>query len=131
MDRRLLIAGNWKMNTTYDQAVKLAGAIAKKHSAEADKLLKQLHGPRKGGVGRLEPIECEVLTRDGDRKHVRLTAAVQEEDGDADGVVFILSDMTEAIRLPPILKGDTTRFRYVRIVLTGRRLPGIMVTSMP
>ncbi len=68
-------------------------------AGEADKLLKQLHGPRKGGVGRLEPIECEVLTRDGDRKHVRLTAAVQEEDGDADGVVFILSDMTEAIRL--------------------------------
>ena len=66
---------------------------------EADKLLKQLHGPRKGGVGRLEPIECEVLTRDGDRKHVRLTAAVQEEDGEGEGVVFIISDMTEAVRL--------------------------------
>ncbi len=66
---------------------------------EADKLLKQLHGPRKGGVGRLEPTECEVLTRDGDRKHVRLTAAVQEEDEAGEGVVFIISDMTEAVRL--------------------------------
>lgn len=30
MDRRLLIAGNWKMNTTYDQAVELTSALVEK-----------------------------------------------------------------------------------------------------
>jgi len=66
---------------------------------EADKLLAQIRSPRKGGVGRLDPVESVVLVRDGDRKDVRLTGSVVFDEGEEAGVVFIISDMTDTVRL--------------------------------
>jgi len=66
---------------------------------EADKLLTQIRSPRKGGVGRLDPVESVVLVRDGERKDVRLTGSVVFDEGEEAGVVFIVSDMTDTVRL--------------------------------
>ncbi len=66
---------------------------------EAQRLLELLRSPKKGGVGRLQPVESVALARDGQRKAVQLTGALVL-DGDQElGMLFIISDQTDTVRL--------------------------------
>jgi PAS domain S-box-containing protein len=66
---------------------------------EGSNVLRQLHGPQRGGRGRLEPVRVEVLARDGERVPVQLTASLIYDGEEEVGIVAILSDLRERVRM--------------------------------
>jgi PAS domain S-box-containing protein len=66
---------------------------------EGNNVLRLLHGPQRGGRGRLEPVRVEVLARDGERVPVQLTASLIYDGDEEVGIVAILSDLRERVRM--------------------------------
>lgn len=66
---------------------------------EGNNVLRQLHSPQRGGPGRLEPIRAEVLARDGERVPVQLTASLIYDGDQEVGIVAILSDLRDRVRM--------------------------------
>ncbi len=66
---------------------------------EGTNVMQTLHSPQRGGLGRLEPIRVEVLARDGERVPVQLTASLIYDEDQAVGVVAIMTDLRERMRM--------------------------------
>ena len=62
-------------------------------------LIRQLHSPQHGGVGRLEPTQKQVVDADGRHVPVSLTAGVIVEDGRESAVVAVITDLREQISI--------------------------------
>lgn len=62
-------------------------------------VMQNLHSPKRGGEGRLEPIRVEVMARDGERVPVQLTASTIYDEGIGVGIVLIMTDLRERLRM--------------------------------
>jgi PAS domain S-box-containing protein len=64
-----------------------------------DDLVRQLHSPQHGGVGRLEPTQKQVVDSEGRHIPVSLTAGILHEDGRESAVVAVITDLREQISI--------------------------------
>jgi PAS domain S-box-containing protein len=74
-------------------------------------VLRQLVAKRHGGWGRLEDYRLEVLTRNGQRVPTSLSAAFIVEDGRPVGVVGVLTDLRERLRMERSLEAVQEELR--------------------
>jgi len=65
----------------------------------AQRLQELLRSPEHGGVGRLEPPRSEVVSKNGERIPVLMSAALIYEGGEAVATVAVFSDLRERTRL--------------------------------
>ncbi|MBK9069658.1 MAG: PAS domain S-box protein [Myxococcales bacterium] len=62
-------------------------------------LVRMLRSTSHGGLGRLEPTRREVKTKQGELRPISMTAAMVYEQGEEVATVFILTDLSERIRI--------------------------------
>ncbi|HJZ87170.1 MAG TPA: PAS domain S-box protein, partial [Polyangia bacterium] len=62
-------------------------------------VMAQLRSPANGGVGRLELLRTEIVTRDGELVPVNMTAAIIYEHGKETATVGIFSDLRERLKM--------------------------------
>ncbi|RMG19647.1 MAG: PAS domain S-box protein [Deltaproteobacteria bacterium] len=65
----------------------------------AREVMRMLRGPEHGGPGRLESIRVDLLSKDGERIPVSLSAAVLREDGEEVATMGIFTDLRERLRI--------------------------------
>ena len=70
----------------------------------AQEIMRELRSPAQGGVGRLETHRREIISADGERIPVELTASIIYEEGREVATVGIFSDQRERVRIEESLR---------------------------